>query len=87
MAGSKPGERRGGRKKGTPNRASKVREEIIAAQGITPLEYMLSVLRDRNADPAARMDAAKGAAPYVHPRLANITGSVDGTVIVEIRKP
>ena len=33
---------------------------------------MLKVLRDENADPHQRFEAAKSAAPYVHPKLANI---------------
>lgn len=40
------------------------------AAGITPLEYMLSILRDEQADKSQRFEAAKAAAPYVHPRLA-----------------
>jgi len=41
----------------------------IAASGLTPLEFMLSVMRDEQADTATRLDAAVKAAPYVHPRL------------------
>src|SRR5205085_6055105 len=70
--GSKPGERRGGRKHGTPNKATAARQAEVAASGITPLEYMLKVLRDENADPHQRFEAAKSAAPYVHPKLASI---------------
>ena len=40
--------------------------------GITPLDYMLQVMRDESAEPAKRLDAAKAAAPYVHPRLASV---------------
>ena len=36
----------GGRKKGTQNKASAARERAIAASGLTPLDYMLSLLRD-----------------------------------------
>jgi hypothetical protein len=43
----------------------------VAEQGITPLDYMLQVMRtDEN--PEQRMKAALGAAPYIHPKLANI---------------
>jgi hypothetical protein len=38
--------------------------------GIMPLDYLLSVMRDANNDQAARVDAAKAAAPYLHPKLA-----------------
>jgi len=44
-AGSKPGEHRGGRKPGTPNKASAAREAEVAASGATPLEVMLANMR------------------------------------------
>jgi hypothetical protein len=80
--GSQPGERRGGRKKGTPNKASAAKAAEIASSGITPLEYMLKVMRapiPSRAGPqlkaaleANKLDAAKSAAPYVHPKLAQV---------------
>lgn len=75
------GKREGaGRKQGAPNRMSAEAREAAQAGGITPLDYMLGVLRS-STDPAARMDAAKAAAPYVHPRLAAIehTGDLELT--------
>lgn len=44
----------------------------IASEGLSPLDYMLEVLRDTSNPQAVRLDAAKAAAPYVHPRLAQI---------------
>ena len=35
-----------------------------------PLDYLLSVMRDANNDQAARINAAKAAAPSLHPKLA-----------------
>ena len=70
--GSKPGERRGGRKKGVPNKKNAATVKAIEASGLTPLDYMLGVLRDGTADTEQRFEAAKAAAPYVHPRLATI---------------
>ena len=61
--GSEPGERRGGRKKGTPNKATAAREAAITASGLTPLDYLLTVMRDETADRHTRVDAAKAAAP------------------------
>lgn len=79
MAGKKPGSpKTGGRQKGTPNKATKARETAIAESGLTPLEYMLSVMRDLAADEGKRLDAAKAAAPYVHPKLANVELSGKG---------
>jgi hypothetical protein len=46
--------------------------EKVAATGLTPLDYMLQVMRDESIEPAKRLDAAKAAAPYVHPRLASV---------------
>jgi hypothetical protein len=43
--GSKPGERRGGRQKGTPNKATAALQAEVAASGITPLEVMLKNMR------------------------------------------
>lgn len=63
----------GGRQKGTPNKATRERQEAVAASGVTPLEYMLEVMRDKTADYARRDEMAKSAAPYVHPKLAATT--------------
>src|SRR3977135_1262750 len=69
----------GGRKPGTPNRASAAREAQIRAAGLTPLDFMLSVMRNTEASTEIRLDAAARAAPYVHPRLASVSvGNKDG---------
>jgi len=76
--GSAPGERRGGRKKGVPNKATLAKESKIAAEGLTPLELMLAVVRNKDELLATRLDAAKSAAPYVHPRLTSVeVGGMD----------
>lgn len=67
------GKKTGGRTVGTPNKATKVREEIIAASGLSPLEYMLTTLRDQSQPVNVRLDAAKAAAQYVHPKLSAVT--------------
>ena len=64
-----------GRPKNAANKASVARQAKIAAEGETPLDYRLSVMRDETQDEAARRDAAKAAAPYVHPRLAAVEHS------------
>lgn len=74
------GKREGsGRPSGAINKASAERQAEVAASGVTPLEFMLNVMRDEAADAAKRLDAAKAAAPYVHPRLnaTTLSGSVD----------
>ena len=39
------GRKTGGRKKGTPNKITAAREANIAASGLTPLDFMLGVMR------------------------------------------
>lgn len=38
------------------------------AGGISPVEYMLTIMRDENAEEGRRAWAAEKAAPYLHPR-------------------
>jgi hypothetical protein len=66
------GKKTGGRRKGTPNKATALRQEAIAASGLAPLAYLLSVLRNEQESYERRFEAAKAAAPYVHPKLAAI---------------
>lgn len=44
-AGAKPGERRGGRKKGVPNKTSVSRQKRAAATGILPADILLEIAR------------------------------------------
>ena len=62
--GARPGS---GRKKGAAN---KLTEEAVAKakDGLSPLDYMLDVLRDERNATDVRLDAAKAAAPYCHPK-------------------
>jgi hypothetical protein len=39
---------------------------------ITPLDYLLGIIRDKDQDGRSRLDAAKAAAPYCHARLSAI---------------
>lgn len=45
---------------------------MAEAGGIMPLEFMLQIMRDPEADRAERLDMAKAAAPYVHAKLAAV---------------
>jgi len=67
----------GGSRKGRPNKAAAARESAVAASGLTPLEYMLKVFRNTREDKDRRLDAAKAAAPYVHPKLSSIVHKGD----------
>lgn len=69
------GKKTGGRSKGTPNKATSAKAAEIASSGLTPLDYMLSVMRDEQNPRDVRLDAANKAAPYVHPKLAAVEHS------------
>ena len=79
--GSAPGERRGGRKPGSPNKATVARQQAVANSGLTPLEYMLQVMRDEGAPQPLRLDAAHKAAPFVHPKLASVEVNAKGEAL------
>ena len=78
------GQRLGGRQKGTLNKKTVAHATALVASGLTPLDYMLGVLRDENATKAERLEAAKYAAPYMHPRLNAIDATVKGEVSVNM---
>ncbi len=67
----------GGSRKGRPNRATAARAAAIAASGPVPLDYLLQVMCNPRLSTELRLEAARAAAPYVHPRLANITHKGD----------
>jgi hypothetical protein len=60
----------GGRQKGAPNRTTSEMRRAIAESGEMPVEYMVRVMRDENADPSRRDHMARAAASYLHPRLS-----------------
>lgn len=75
----------GGSRKGIPNKAT-ARAKVIAARiaeralvdGLTPLEAMLTTMRDAWAagDRATACAIAKDAAPYLHPKLSAVEANV-----------
>lgn len=91
------GARKGaGRKPGSATAKTREIADKAASEGITPLEYMLQIMRTEEtatedvreilAQRAMRFEAAKAAAPYIHPRLAAIehTGEGGGDIGVAI---
>ncbi len=80
--GARPG---AGRKKSGANRLT---QEAAAkgADGLSPLDYMLAVLRNAGNETATRLDAAKAAAPYCHAKRVPVDGEgkdASRTVIVQ----
>lgn len=75
--GVRPG---AGRKQGATTKKTRDIADKASSEGVTPLEFMLEVMRDEDADRAERLDMAKAAAPYIHPRLAAVELSGDVTL-------
>ena len=75
-----------GRKAGSATKKTRAIADQAIEEGISPLEFMLQIMRtapsDGVEDPklladlqAMRFEAAKAAAPYIHPKLASIEHS------------
>lgn len=75
--GTPKGERYGGRKKGTPNKRTAKLVAKIESEGITPLQYVLGVLRDPNSSPEDRRWASATSLPYTSARLQTTTVKED----------
>src|SRR5258705_6207855 len=86
--GSRPSERRGGRQKGTPNKSTVLKKAALSAASadpaITPLQFLLGVMRAPTAPTDLRIRVARAAAPLVHgkPGIASPevgkAGAIDG---------
>lgn len=77
QGGVRPG---AGRKPGVPNKVTAARRAIIVASGLTPLDYMLTILRDEEQSEDVRFEAAKAAAPYVHAKLSTTEGTLKADI-------
>ena len=68
-----------------PNSGRKsTKHEYIDDGLITPLMFMLAIMRDETAPKQARYMAAKDCAPYCHARLQNTQLDVEGDVHIEL---
>lgn len=68
--------------------AARKQAAVAAGSGLTPLEYMLGIMRDESAETPRRDDMAKAAAPYIHAKLASVQHSGDAAdpITVVIRR-
>ncbi len=86
--GSAPGERRGGRQKGTPNKPTFNLDAVCPTDDLTPLGFALGVLnsKSKKVSDKDRKWAAKTAMPYCHPKIrpALADAAATGNVTVEI---
>jgi hypothetical protein len=87
------GARRGaGRPAGSATKRTREIADKAMTEGVSPLEFMLAVMRSEDPEPKEgeeidyrlaqmrlemRFEAAKAAAPYIHPRLAAVEVSGD----------
>ncbi len=79
MAGRPKGApRTGGRGKATHKKAAAERRPETAKSALTPLGYMLQVLRDPASTKDEKKWAAQQAAPFVHARLASMKAGASG---------
>ena len=74
------GRKTGGRQKGSRNRATEEARAAARATGVLPLDYMLSVMRDPDADQKRREAMAMAAAPYLHSKLSAIEAKLSPAV-------
>lgn len=85
MPGSKPGERRGGRKKGTPNKKSKKAEEQIL-ELCNPFEEMVRLARlaESNQEYNTAINAYKELAQYIAPKrkAVEVTGENGNPIVM-----
>jgi hypothetical protein len=80
--GSKPGERRGGRRPGSKNRRTLALEAAVRATvdgakaDELPAEFLRRVVQNEDLDLAVRIDAAKACASFFSPKLASVNATV-----------
>lgn len=84
--GSKPGERRGGRKPGTPNKLTSTAQSIFHHKRYDPLVSMIKEAKAIDKKPPSRRDLGetkrldrlnKELIPYLHPKLSTVTHQGD----------
>ena len=84
MAGGHGGRRPGaGRPEGARNKRTLLLREALRESGASlndggqaPLEFLIAVMRNEKLDLPIRVDAAKAACPYLHPKLNMVEARV-----------
>ena len=89
MRGSEPGERRGGRLKGTPNLRTIAATELVKrAQerfpGYNPIEALIA-LAESSDDPALAKECHAAVLPYMAPKFRPVVADPDALVSLEAR--
>jgi hypothetical protein len=79
--GSKPGERRGGRKRGSPNRRTLDVIEKLAALDCDPIEGMALIAMDKKSPVELRGRMFAELAQYIAPKRKAVEHSADGATL------
>ena len=84
--GSKPGERRGGREAGTPNKATADLKERLIELGCDPIEGMARIAMNTRAPLAVRAKMFAELVQYVYPKRKAVehTGVEDNLLRIEV---
>jgi hypothetical protein len=84
--GAKTGERRGGRQKGTPNKATLAVTEKLAALGCDPIKQMGQIALDERVEVGLRVQVLKELCQYVAPKrkAMEVTGEDGGPIMGEL---
>ena len=84
--GAKAGERRGGRKTGTPNKRTLAVAEKLETLGCDPIEGMARIAMDENAELGLRAQMYRELAHYIAPKrkAMEVTGEDGGPVKTEM---
>lgn len=84
--GSKPGERRGGRQKGTPNKATADIKALASVYSRDAVGTLAAIMADAEKPPAARVMAAKELLDRAHGKAPQaITGADGGDLALTIK--
>ena len=68
-----------GRRKGTVARRDQAQRAAMKANGMQPLEFLLTVMQDQSLPMPLRVDAAKAAVPYFNAKVTiQVTTAADG---------
>lgn len=81
--GAKPGERRGGRQKGTPNKVTADVRALAQAYGPKALEVLAEIMQSKSQPPAARVSAAKELLDRAYGKAPQPLTDGDGSTLSE----
>jgi hypothetical protein len=84
--GSKSGERRGGRCKGTPNKRTMAVAEVLGELGLDPIKQMGQIAMDERVEVSIRVQVLKELCQYVAPKrkAVEVTGDKGAPLVLEI---